>query len=55
MVNVLLLQKYLADEKKKHIKASELKVMLTVKTAQESAEWPPPWRRSSTGPLEPLQ
>lgn len=30
-------------------------IRLTVNTAQDSAEWPPPWSSSSTGPLEPLQ
>lgn len=30
-------------------------IILTVNTAQESAECPPPWSRNRTGPWEPLQ
>uniref|UniRef100_A0A3B4UM66 Uncharacterized protein n=1 Tax=Seriola dumerili TaxID=41447 RepID=A0A3B4UM66_SERDU len=35
-------------------RASVILIMLTVNTAQESAEWPPPWSRSSTGPFKEI-
>ena len=38
-----------------HVPQTRRYVRLTVKTAQDSAEWPPPWSSRSTGPWEPLQ